>query len=302
MIREAFTALARNPSVAGALARTPVARDVVARVVGGEDLDDVMPLASDLVDRGFHVALERVAPGVASSVEADEATAGYAALVDAVASEGLAGAAEVAVFTESLGQGVVGGRPWEQLDALADLAHRRGVTLQLGAGPLADIGQTLAWAADLRARGDDVGVTLPAILRASEGLAPALSEQRVRLVKGAHADGAVAYRQPIETDKAFVRITKILLRGSGQPSFATHDPRLIEIVESLARRYDRPRQSYEFAFYLGRQVLEQERLLREGERVRIYVPYGHRWLERLVAGLAEQPGGVAGALRSLLPG
>jgi proline dehydrogenase len=302
MIREAFTALARNPSVAGALARTPVARDVVSRVVGGEDLDEVMPLVSDLADRGFHVALERVAPGVATTAEADEAAAGYAALVDAVAAEGLAGAGEVAVFTESLGQGVVGGRPWEHLDALAMQARRRGVALQFGVGPLADIDQTLAWASALRDRGDDVGVTLPAILRSAEGLAPRWSAHRVRLVKGAHGDGAAAYRQPIETDKAFVRIAKILLKGTGQPSFATHDPRLIEIVESLARRFDRPRHSYEFAFYLGRQVSEQERLLREGERVRIYVPYGQRWLERLVGGLAEQPAGVTGALRSLLPG
>jgi len=302
MIREAFTALARNPSVAGALARTPVARDVVSRVVGGEDLEEVMPLVSDLADRGFHVALERVAPGVATVAEADEAAAGYAALIDAVAAEGLAGAGEVAVFTESLGQGVVGGRPGELVSALADRARLRGVSLQLGVGPLADIDQTLTWAHDLRDRGDDVGVTLPAILRSAEGLARPWSEGRVRLVKGAHADGAAAYRQPIETDKAYVRIAKILLKGSGQPSFATHDPRLIEIVESLARRFDRPRHTYEFAFYLGRQVGEQERLLREGERVRIYVPYGHRWLERLVGGLAEQPGGVAGALRSLLPG
>lgn len=302
MIREAFTALARNPSVAGALARTPVARDVVARVVGGEDLDEVMPLVSDLADRGFHVALERVAPGVATAAEADEAASGYAALVDAVAAEGLAGTGEVAVFTESLGQGVAGGRPWDLVSALADRARLRGVTLQFGTGPLADIDQTLAWAADLRDRGDDIGITLPAILRSAEGLARPWAEHRVRLVKGAHGDGAAAYRQPIETDKAYVRIAKILLKGGGQPSFATHDPRLIEIVESLARRYDRPRHTYEFAFYLGRQVGEQERLLAEGERVRIYVPYGHRWLERLVGGLAEQPGGVAGALRSLLPG
>jgi proline dehydrogenase len=302
MIREAVTALARNPSVAGALARTPVARDVVARVVGGEELDQVIPLISDLSDRGFHIALERVAPGVATAAEADEAAAGYAALVDAMSAEGLAGTGEVALFTESLGQGVAGGRPWELLSALADRARTRGVALQLGVGPLADIDQTLAWAEALRGRGDDVGITLPAILRSAEGLARPWSAHRVRLVKGAHAAGAAAYRQPIETDKAYVRIAKILLRGGGQPSFATHDPRLIEIVESLARRFDRPRHSYEFAFYLGRQVGEQERLLREGERVRIYVPYGHRWLERLVGGLAEQPGGVVGALRSLLPG
>ena len=302
MIKQALTSLARQPSLAGVLARTPVARDVVSRVVGGEDLVDVLPLVTDLADRGFHVALERVAPGVDSLDRAEEARAGYAALVDAVAAAGLAGVSEVTVFTESLGQGLLGADPWSALQQLSAQAREQRVALQIGTGPLADLEQALGWAHALVERGDDIGVTLPAILRSTERTALAWSDRRVRLVKGAHADGADAYRQPIETDKAYVRCAKALLRGSGQPSFATHDPRLIAIVESLARRFDRPRHTYEFAFYLGRQTAEQERLLAEGEKVRIYVPYGQRWLERLVAGLPEQPGGITGALRSLLPG
>ena len=54
--------------------------------------------------------------------------------------------------------------------------------------------------------------------------------------------------------------------------------------------------------FLGRQEGAQERLLAAGERVRVYVPYGPDWFERLVGGLAEEPGTVTAALRSLLPG
>ena len=93
-----------------------------------------------------------------------------------------------------------------------------------------------------------------------------------------------------------------LLAGSGDASFATHDARLIEILESLVGRYGRIRHSYEFALFMGRQEGAQERLLEAGERVRVYVPYGPDWFERLVGGLAEQPGTITAALRSLLPG
>lgn len=302
MIREALTSLARTPVVSTALVRTPVARQVISRVVGGEHLDEVLPIAQELADRGFHVALERVAPGLESTAEVDEAVAGYASLIEAVAEAGWSGVAEVAILTESLGQGLPGADAASDLDALADRAASLGVALQLGTGPLGEVEETLAWARTLLGRGRPVGVTMPAILRSTEHRIPQWSAHRVRLVKGAHAEGAGAFRQPIETDKSYVRCAKALLRGTGEPSFATHDPRLIAIIETLARRYDRPRHSYEFAFYLGRQTGEQERLLREGERVRIYIPYGRRWLERLVGGLPEQPGGVSGALRSLLPG
>lgn len=302
MIREALASLARQEAVGGVLARTPVARSVVSRVVGGDDLDEVLPVAMALVDRGFHVALERVAPSVDSDEEVVEALAGYGALIDAVVDAGLAGAAEVVVFTDSLGFGPGSPDALGHLTTIATQARDGGVSLQVGSGDPSALPESLRWVRQLIDTGDDIGVTLPAILRSTEHDVREWADCRVRLVKGAHGDATGAYRQPIETDKAFVRCAKTLLRGSGQPSFATHDPRLIEIVESLARRFDRPRHSYEFAFYLGRLTGEQERLLAAGERVRVYVPYGHRWFERLVGGLAEQPSGVAGALRSLLPG
>lgn len=301
MIREALASIARQESVSGLLSRTPVARDIVARVVGGEEIEDVVPLACDLADRGFHLALEHVVPHVADRQEVIAAVAGYHAVVDAVAEAGLAGVSEVVVFAEALGQHVPGADAQASLRDLADFASARGVSLQLGTGELADLGPVLDWARALGDAGIDIGVTLPAILRSTEREAAAWADRRVRLVKGAHGGGPEAYRQPLETDKAFVRTAKVLLRGSGQPSFATHDPRLIAIIEDRAAAYGRSPGSFEFAFYLGRQSGEQDRLLAAGQQVRVYVPFGHRWMERLVGGLAEQPTGIASAVRSLLP-
>lgn len=304
MIREALASVARNESLGSVIGRTPVARDLVSRVVGGEDLQEVLPLVADLADRGYHVSLERVAPNVQSRGEAQEAARGYDEVINAVAEAGLAGAAEIVVFAESLGQALDRGadEAHQRLDSLAALGQATGVPLRLGIGEPRYLAQALDWADPLLARGDDLGVTLPAILRSTEAECARLADHHVRLVKGARGDGAETYRQPIETDKAFVRCAKILLQGDGEPSFATHDTRLIEIVEALAARYGREPHTYEYAFYLGRQTGQQERLLAQGERVRIYVPFGPQWFERLVGGLAEQPGGIAGALRSLLPG
>lgn len=302
MIREALASLARNESLGGVLGRTPVARDLVARVVGGENLEEVLPLAADLTDRGFCIALERVAPDVSTRAEAEEAADGYAAVIEAVADAGLQGPVEVTVFPESLGQTIEPDAARRRLEALAARARQAAVPLQWGVGAPQNLPQALEWAQPLVDRGDDLGVTLPVILRSTEGECERWADHRVRLVKGSLRVGDDLYRQPIETDKAFVRCAKVLLQGAGQPSFATHDPRLIEIVESLTTRYGRAPHTYEYAFYLGRQTGQQERLLANGERVRIYVPFGPRWFERLVGGLAEQPGGIAGALRSLLPG
>lgn len=305
MIRGALSAVARNESLGGLLSRAPIARDVVKRVVGGDTVESALGVAADLADRGFVVSLERAAPAVTTDEDARRVTEEYRSLVGAVAASGLAQVIEVTVFADALGL-LPGAAPGVARGRLADLVQHatgHGVGLMVGMGPGDEASAVLAMVDDLHANGLPVGITLPAALRGTEADCVRLADRRVRLVKGSRTgDPSASYRQPYEIDKAFVRSAKALLRGSGDASFATHDPRLIEILEALSGRYGRDRHSYEFALFMGRQEGIQQRLLASGERVRVYVPYGPDWFERLVGGLAEEPGTIAAALRSLLPG
>ena len=80
--------------------------------------------------------------------------------------------------------------------------------------------------------------------------------------------------------------------------FATHDPRLIEIIGERARWYDKT--DFEYQMLYGVRPDEQRRLARAGERVRVYVPYGDRWYGYLMRRLAERPANVTFFLRALL--
>ena len=303
MIREALAALARNDTVGVAISRTPVARDVVSRLVGGDTIDEALAVATDLADRGFLVSLERATPGVDGGAQADDVAAEYRDLVAGIAAAGLTGACEVAVLPEAVGSAIDASDGLRRMRGIVEAALQHDVAVVLGSGPATDTALALAWADELAAAGHQVGVTVPAMLRSAEGTCRRLAAHRVRLVKGGvSSTPATCFTQPAEVDKSYVRCAKALLHGDGEPSFATHDPRIVEIVGSLAERYGRPRQTYEYAFFLGRQQVVQDRLLAEGERVRVYTPYGPQWFERLVGGLAEQSSSLASAVRSLLPG
>jgi proline dehydrogenase len=294
MIREFLASVARNESIGPVIGRTPVARDLLTRLVGGESIDDVVAVAAELSDAGYLVAIERACR---PDAPVDAALAEHLALVDAIAASDLSGVAEVAVLPESFGP-----RADDDLRVLAQRAQAAGVPLMLGNGPGTDAERAVALHAGLAEQGLAVGITVPAAVRASESLCASLPG-RVRLVKGGRGGRApMAYSQPIEIDKSFVRCAKALMRGSSDPSFSTHDARLISIVESLANRAERSESSYEFTMFMGRAESEQARLLAEGRQVRVYVPYGPEWFDRLVAGLAEQPSSIAAAVRSLLPG
>jgi proline dehydrogenase len=110
----------------------------------------------------------------------------------------------------------------------------------------------------------------------------------------------VAWTDRADIDRAYVRCAKILLQGEGYPMFATHDPRLVDIAGALAVRNDRPAGSYEFQMLYGVRPEEQERLAGQGERMRVYVPYGTEWYGYLVRRLAERPANVGLLARALV--
>lgn len=299
VLREALSAVARNEALGAALVRTPGAREVVRRVVGGTSLDEAVAVAQALADDGLWVSLERSAGEEGSGAE--QVLADCRALVDRIADGGPA-VAELAVLPESLADDASGSGAFDRLEVLARHAADRGVPVMVGMGPAADVAATLAWC-EPRLGTLVAGVTVQASLRRTLDDCRRLSGHRVRLVKGAFRSvPGVSYGQPIEVDKSYVRCAKALLAGTGDPSFATHDPRLVDIVVDRAAASGRGVDGYELAFYLGHREAQARRLAEEGHRVRVYVPYGPDWFARIVGGLAERPSGIAAAVRSLLPG
>jgi proline dehydrogenase len=110
----------------------------------------------------------------------------------------------------------------------------------------------------------------------------------------------VAWQDDVDVDRSYVRCLKVLLAGQGYPMIATHDPRLIEIASSLASRYGREPGSYEFQMLYGIRPEEQRRLVKAGETVRVYIPYGTEWYGYLMRRLAERPQNLSFFLRSLI--
>jgi proline dehydrogenase len=124
---------------------------------------------------------------------------------------------------------------------------------------------------------------------------------RVRLCKGAYNEPeSVAFQSRAEVDLSYVRCLKVLMAGQGYPMVASHDPNMVAIAEALARREGRARDSFEFQMLYGIRPDEQRRIVADGYRMRVYVPYGVEWYGYLMRRLAERPSNLAFFLRSLV--
>ena len=118
---------------------------------------------------------------------------------------------------------------------------------------------------------------------------------RVRLCKGAYKEPAsVAFPDKKEVDRELCEVHARAAWSKGNyPGIATHDPAIIDDAKRFVAEQQIDRSRFEFQMLYGVRRDLQEQLVREGYRMRVYVPFGTQWYPYLMRRLAERPANVA---------
>lgn len=306
MLGRVLQGVSRSDRLRKVAQRAPVSRGLVARFIAGDEIDEAVQAAQELVDDGLTVTIDHLGEDTVERLQAESVTAEYIALVRALQERGLAEASEASVKLSAIGQKLPGEGERIALDNAREIcaaAKAAGTTVTLDMEDHTTTESTLSILSDLRKDFPDVGVAVQAYLYRTEADCRALASpgSRVRLCKGAYNEPAsVAYQYKGDVDRSYVRCMKILFAGEAYPMIATHDARLIEIAGSLAARYRREQGTYEYQLLYGARPDEQRRLATTGETVRVYVPYGDDWYGYMMRRMAERPANLAFFLRSVV--
>jgi proline dehydrogenase len=152
---------------------------------------------------------------------------------------------------------------------------------------------TLRLYRELREQGfDNVGVVLQAMLRRTVDDVGALADLKpsVRLCKGIYVEPPdIAFQEGERVREAFVRALEALLDAGCYVGIATHDEVLLRQGRRLVLEHELTEQEYEFQMLLGVRPLLGDQLVREGHRLRIYVPFGRHWYAYSLRRLQENP-------------
>ncbi|MFI1199680.1 proline dehydrogenase family protein [Streptomyces sp. NPDC020883] len=304
MLGPVLLAAARSDSIRRVVAAAPVTRPVVERFVAGERLDESMAAVRNLAARGMDVTLDHLGEDITDPAEALRNRDAYLQLAAALKELGLGTRAEMSVKLSAFGQALPGGHDLalRNVTPVVEAAAEAGTTVTLDMEDHTTVDSTLAVLAALRERFPQTGAVLQSYLFRTEDDCRALSGEgsRVRLVKGAYKEPAtVAFQDKQEVDRAYVRCLKILMAGQGYPMIGSHDPRMVAIAQELAHRNGRKPADYEFQMLFGIREAEQRRLVEEGHRMRVYIPYGTDWYGYFMRRLAERPANLTFFLRSL---
>jgi proline dehydrogenase len=121
-----------------------------------------------------------------------------------------------------------------------------------------------------------------------------LIKARVRLCKGAYKEPeTVAYPAKKDVDANYIRCLHELMLKGNYPGIATHDESIIRDAKRFAKENQIAPTRFEFQMLYGVRRDLQDKLVREGYRMRVYVPFGTQWYPYLMRRLAERPANVA---------
>lgn len=295
-MRTILLALSRRRFIGRFAKWMPLSRPIVARFVAGETLEAALPSLERLHTAGFRTSVDILGEAVESEAAARAAAAAYVAAIPVLDAAGLD--INVSIKLSQMGLGLGPDLVRENVARVLTAASAAGGFVRIDMEDHTTTDATLAIWRELRplmAGSGDVGVVLQSALRRTPRDAEDLivTGARVRLCKGAYREpSSVAYPDKADVDAAYVAVMKRLLDDGTFPALATHDDRIVDQAIAHARERGIGPERFEFQMLFGVRRDLQERLLKDGWGVRVYVPTGSQWYPYFMRRLAERPANV----------
>ena len=275
------------------------------RFVAAETLEDTLPVVSDLNARGMAVALDRLGEYTTSREAAKVALDAYIGLVRTIRGGRSGGPynANISIKLSAMGQKIDHAFCLANLRSLLEAAREADAFVRLDMEGSDVTSSTLQmFEAVYPEFPDHVGPVLQAYLHRTEWDVHRMCElgARVRICKGAYREpSTIAYQKMDEIRERFMTYAHQLMQHARYPGIATHDPILIEATKNFASETGIANDQFEFQMLYGMRPGTQQRIVDEGYRMRVYVPYGTEWLPYFSRRLRERKENVWFVARNL---
>jgi proline dehydrogenase len=296
MLRQTLLYLSNQPRVFKFIRHNRLAKGFAARFVAGETIDSAMAAVVALNAKGITASLDLLGESVTNEGEARETARDYLRILDEIEQRKLD--ANVSVKLTAMGLDISEDLCVANMQEVLERARQYRTFVRLDMESSAYTEKTLQLFEHrlYPSFRENVGVVLQSYLRRTEAdVEQAIGLRcRVRLCKGAYKEPAtVAFPAKSDVDANYVRCMHRLMSEANYPALATHDEKIIAEATRYAKEQGIAPDRFEFQMLYGVRRDLQERLRREGWRMRVYVPFGTQWYPYLMRRLAERPANVA---------
>lgn len=270
------------------------------RFVPGETVDDALAAVRVLNSQGLSASLDFLGEDVATEAEASHNTAVYREMIERIAGGGLD--ANISVKLSAIGQSIAEDLAITNLSSIIETARPHDMFIRLDMEGSATVDSTYRILDRALTTYTHIGPVVQAYLHRAERDVERLVERRlrVRLCKGAYKEPpSVAIQKMSLIRQNYLALAQRLLSAGVYTGIATHDQYLIDAVKDFVERQRISRGSFEFQMLYGIRTEAQKATVREGYRMRVYVPFGTHWAGYFYRRLTERKENVLFVLRNL---
>jgi proline dehydrogenase len=289
-----------NKSLERIANKSRLTQPLVQRYVAGTRLDDALSVTQELNRAGIDVSLDLLGESVTDLAQSEAATSEYLHAIDRMHTS--SPKPTISVKLTQLGVTLDPAQCEKNLRRLLEAARERDCVVEVDMEHSSAGRETLAIFRRIQGEFPETRLALQAYLRSTfQDLMEFEIPPRIRLVKGAFDEKTdVAIRNGDDVTAQYNYLSGWALRHLPDPAFGTHDDACIDHIKRLARELGLDKQDFEFQMLHGVRRPLQEELVREGYRVRVYLPYGEQWYPYLTRRMAERPANLFLFLRSLV--
>lgn len=301
MLRSSLLKLPETKKFGSWVISNGTTRRMARRFVAGEKLEEAVAAVRRCNGAGMMASLDYLGENVASTSDAQRSRDEYLAIFENIAQENLQ--ANVSCKLTQLGLDINGEFCTGLVLSIVERAASFDNFLRIDMEGSAYTQRTIELVKRVRARNPAVGTVIQSYLYRSEKDVGELltSGCRIRLCKGAYKEPEdVAFPRKADVDANYLRLMKILLSSGFYHAIATHDPKMIAATIRHAATKGICKDDFEFQMLYGVRTDLQRRLVKDGYRVRVYIPFGSDWFPYFMRRLAERPANVGFILRNLI--
>lgn len=296
MLRSALLYLSGQQQIFRFVRNNKLAKTMANRFVAGETLDTALAAVARLNARGITASLDLLGESVHNEEEARASGEGYVSMLDRIYER--KADANVSVKLTAMGLDISEDLCVAIMHKILQRArdYQTFVRIDMESSEYTQRTLDLFEHRLYPAYRENVGIVLQSYLyRTFADVERAnLLKARVRLCKGAYKEPeTVAYPNKKDVDANYVRCMHELVLKGNYPGIATHDEAIIKEAKRFAKENQIATSRFEFQMLYGVRRDLQDQLVREGYRMRVYVPFGTQWYPYLMRRLAERPANVA---------
>ena len=301
--KSAFLYLSKSERFKKFLTRFRSFNNVTRRFVAGEDLADAVEAIRQLNRQGISASFDHLGESINSEAETRQEVDEYIRVLESINSNSLD--SNVSVKLTQLGLDVRQELCYANTRAIVEAALRYDNFVRIDMEDSTKTDATLQVFKRLRGEFENAGIVVQAYLYRTEKDVEELLKigARIRLCKGAYKEPPeVAFPKKADVDANYIKLMKMLLPSGIYHGIATHDEKMIQTTTQFAKDQGIGPEKFEFQMLYGIRRDLQQKLVHEGYRMRVYVPYGRYWYPYFMRRLAERPANIWFVMKNMLKG